>query len=190
MTRSAKLLLSGQVMLFAAIFVCTALMPRFFFSADQGGMSNYGLHGRTIVPFLIGFGGCALLTCAAAAVLPRSTAHYRAVAVSLWLIGCFGLLLAVTTFTYKLSPLLNTLHIRGAQILAAVEGIVGSWYALWLVRDRINYVGYAILLAGLVLGVLTVFGILHVLFTAEFLASLGFGIIAVHTADMLTKQKS
>lgn len=187
MSRSAKLLLTSQLLLFAAIAVCTILMPQFFWSTDQGGMSNYGLHSRTLVPFLIGFGGCALFTCAAAVTLPKTMPHLRAVQASLWLIGLFGLVLAITTFTYKLSPLLNTFHVRGAQILAAVEGFVGTWYALWLVKNHLNYIGYAILCVGLVLGILTVIGSVHLLFTAEFLASLGFGIVAVHTIHILTR---
>jgi hypothetical protein len=189
MSRVTKILLAGQVLLFVAIAICTILMPQFFFSTDQGGMSNYGLHARTSPFFIVGFAGCAFLTCLAALSLPRAIPHYSELRVSLLIVGVLGLLMAVTTFTYKLNPMLNVLHVRGAQFLALLEAVISTWYVRRLVKDHINRIAYGVLLIGLVVGIFTVLGALHLLFTAEFLASLGFGIVAVHTVDALTSQK-
>src|SRR5687768_5459989 len=48
------LVLCSQLALAGALAVCVPLMPDFLFSSTMGGVSNYGVHARTVVPYSAG----------------------------------------------------------------------------------------------------------------------------------------
>jgi hypothetical protein len=189
MLKAAKLLLASQIVLAVSVVVCTIILPQFLFSRDQGGMSNYGVNSETIIPFTIGFAGAGILICYAAWVLPQKTAHFKSLRFTLWLIGLLCLVLVATTYAYKLNHVLDLVHVYSAQFLALVEAVVGVWYARRLVKDRKNQILLGIFWFGFALGLLTVGGVLHVLFVAEALTAFSFGAIMVHTVYALTNQK-
>ena len=58
-----------------------------------------------------------------------------------------------------------------------------------LVKDKTNQILLGIFWFGFALGLLTVGGVLHVLFVAEALTAFSFGVIMVHTVHALTNQK-
>lgn len=187
MSKTVKYLLASQILLAVAIVICTIILPQFLFSRDQGGMSNYGVHHETIVPFTVGFAGAGILICLAALMVPPKTAYASGLRASLLSVGLACLLMVLTTYTYKLSHTLDLLHIYSAQSLGLIEAAIGTWYAKKLVKDRFNNIVLAIFAVGFLLGIFTVAGLLHVLFVAEALTAFSFGAIMVHTVRHLTK---
>lgn len=190
MNKAAKFLLASQLVLLVALVICTILLPKFLFSTDQGGASNYGVNAKTIVPFTVGFVGCGLLVILGAGAVEKQWQHAKGFRASLRLIGILCVMVAATTYTYKINNFFDRLHIYSAIAIFFAELPLAFWYAL---RLALTSTAKRLLIAymiGFLLAGLTFFGWLHILFVAEVLATFSFGWLMVHTADRLAIQKS
>lgn len=176
----------GQFSLFGFLLICLALIPHFLFESNEGGVSNYGLYARTVVPYTLAFGLCGSLTLRSALVMPKQTPSYKALRGWLAALGILLIAVLVSTYPYKVNDTLNAIHVDAGTALAFLELGLGAWFALGLVRDLKNGALFALQLAGFGLGVLTHFGAIHILFVTELLTSLAFGTIMVRTVDGLT----
>ena len=173
----------SQVCLLVFIGICFVIEPRYFLQADQGGISNYGTLNTTIIPYTLAFLGAGVLMAQAARKL-RMQAQLR---VTLFVIAGEYLFVALTTYPYKLNEFFRSLHELSAQLLALSIVLVGLYWALLKYRDARN-VGYAfVLFVGLVLGVLTMLERITLLYTAEILIGLGFGLILVHSINKINR---
>lgn len=171
------LIILSQLVLAASIIACTVILPQFFWSSNQGGISNYGVHHETALLFSVGFGGCGGLLLWAAACLPVRSRHHHWLKVSIVAVAVLILLVAVTTYTYKLSPLLDKLHIASTFILFFAQLPLAIWYAFWLDKSRPARLLFWSYGAGLVLLGLTYFNVIHILFIAEVVAAFSFGLL-------------
>lgn len=187
MPKSARYILTGQIIFVVGIACCTALIPHFLFSKDEGGTSNYGTYLRTVVSFSISFIGVGTSLIMAGLVLPKDTISRSSLQYLLYIVGTLTLVTTITTYTYRLSPALHSLHITASQILFYVEVPAAIW--LWFSPKRtiLNHMMFTVYALGLILAVLTLFGLLHVLFIAEVLSTLGLGFLFFHTTRNLTE---
>ena len=173
---------ASQVVLFAFLGVCLAIEPTYLVRRDEGGLSNFGVHVATVVPYTLAFALCAVFVGRAAAcviVVDRTTRVFRTV-----LLVLCGLLVAVlvSTYAYKTGPLLHGVHVAVGVVTLCFESAVSIWIVVALARDPVSRAALAAQLAGLALAALTVLGVLHVLFAAQLLASLAFGVLLVRGA--------
>ena len=190
MTRAARYTLYGQLLFLGGLTVCAILMPQFLFSADQGGMSNYGTYAKTVIPFSVAFLGLAAGAIAAARTLPEKTTARKTLYLILMSIGLLMILATVTTYPYRLNNTLRIVHIVASQALFFAEIPAALWFWLGPARGKTNHVLFGIYLVGLVLAGLTTFGSLHVLFVAESLAGIGLGFLMVHSTHKLTRREA
>jgi len=170
--------------LFGFTLLCVLLMPHFLLERNEGGVSNYGLYAKTVVPYTLAFGLCGLLTLWSARFMAKEN---RAFGMALAGLGILLIAALLSTYPYKVNDTFNTIHVDIGTALAFVELGLGIWFTLFLARDIKNILFLAIQIIGFVLGILTHFGVIHILFVTEMLTSVAFGIILVRTASQLTE---
>lgn len=185
MRSPARLLLVAQLSLFMGLFICVLLIPHYLFEVDEGGVSNYGTVAKTIIPYTVGFSACGIITIWAAYSLPRTTTSAKQLRPLLTVLGLLYIFVLLSTYPYKLSTLYNYLHqVAGAAIMLYSVGL-GAWLSLFKTRSNTVLLLFAAQLIGFALAVLTHFRVIHILFIAELLESLAFGVLLVSSVGVL-----
>jgi len=176
----------SQLSLWACLTVCTILMPHFLFERNEGGVSNYGVHALTVVPYSLAFGLGGTFLLMAAYHLPtlREIPRHRLQFV-LAMLGCLLLLVLLTTYPYKVNKFYNQLHIYTSTALFVVELLTAIWMALRLAPDRIKLSLFTMQVFGSALSLLTLVGVLHVLFISQFIVGVSFGALLVRTMSQV-----
>jgi hypothetical protein len=176
----SSLVLGSQLALAVALAVCIPLMPRFLFSSTMGGVSNYGVHARTVAPYSVGIAVSVWLLLKASGQL-ELTGEDRVLARVCRIIGVLLLLNLLSTYPYQLSPAWELVHSLCAILLAIAE-LIGAVILAGMLHDWSGYTVMAIAVGAFVVMALTQFGVLHVLFVAEVTAGVAFGILLVRAA--------
>lgn len=178
-----KYLFSSQLCLWLSVIVCLALIPHFLFSKDEGGMSNYGVHLKTVIPYSIGLLLAALFVVKAALRLKRSS-HLRAV-----LLGYAAALslILITTYGYKRNIYLKDTHIAVTIVFFWFELLTAVWLCKRFLADQINISLIVLQLIGFIIGAVTLFGPLHLLFVAQLLTIIPFGMILIRSSGVELK---
>jgi len=189
LSRIISRLVWSQLTLFGFLGVCVVLMPHFLLEHNEGGVSNYGVHLRTVAPYSLAFLLCAGLVLQAARLTPpaaRTLTRLRSV-----LYAYAGLLLVVlaTTYPYKLNAVFTDLHDLAAILSFWFEVAVSGW--LFLVGRR-GLIAAGLLAAqatGFCLGSMTFIGTIHLLFIAQMVSGLAFGLLLIRTARELLHER-
>lgn len=172
--------LSSVAVLGVTLLGCVVLMPRFLFSTNMGGISNYGVHAATVAPYTLGVVAAALLLLRAAAQLAHSDGHSATAALCRLTAVCY-LLDLVTTYPYRQGQAWAVLHTDTAILLAVVE-LLGAVALAWLIRDPLVRWLAVTVLAGFTALSLTHFGWLHILFVAEVVTGGAYGVLLARAA--------
>lgn len=171
------LVLGSQLALVLTLALCLPLMPHFLFSTNMGGISNYGVHARTVVPYTAGITVSSLLLALAGRRLSRD--GHRGLALICSTTGVLFAINVLSTYPYKLGPTWGLVHSVCAILLAVAE-LAGALAVARLVDDRTSYAALAVTVAAFLVMTLSFFGTLHVLFAAEVLTGCAFGFLLVH----------
>jgi len=173
----------GQISFALFIAICVALHPGFVLKADEGGMSNYGVHAKTVLPYTLALALAAGFSFRAASALHGQPTSHRRLVQLLIAYGALVALTLVTTYGYTLNTELKDLHL-GVGVVVTIFEFVAS---LWMYRElRSLRLVVAVELCGFLLATLTFFGILHVLFLTQLLIGGSFALFLVTTARKLT----
>jgi hypothetical protein len=184
-SRAVVLVACGQFSLLAFLIVCVALHPGFVLKANEGGLSNYGIHQKTVAAYTLALGAPALLSYLAAHLVTNSEAtthHFRQLLISY---SGIALLTLLSTYSYSLNTALRDLHIVIGSVLIVFETVASVWMYRLLGNTRWNLQLLGVQLLGFVLAVLTLVGVLHVLFITQVLTCGAFAILLVRTAKIL-----
>jgi len=184
--KSAVYALLGQLSLFGFLLVCMLLKPHFLFESNEGGISNYGLYAETVIPYTLAFGLGGLLTMRAALALPEGTDHYKALKIALGVLGLLLIVAMFSTYPYKLNTVFNDTHKYASVFLTFSEVTLGVWFAGFLARNIKSLMILSVELLGFLMGVLTYYGLIHILFIAEIVTGMAFGLLLVRTVAQLT----
>lgn len=168
----------GQVMLALALLTSLFLLPNYFFSLDQGGVSNYGTESKTQILFSIGFGVAAFLTFLASKNLTKSAQSSRVLKINLIILSVLYVLLLISTYPYKINDLYRSIH----EYIAMALFIFMIFFVTWIrcKKDKDNpFIKrmFWVFLAGIVVAGLTLFGFIHLLFTAQIISGMAFALI-------------
>ena len=177
--RPGVLIVLGQASFFVFLAISIALHPGFVLKVDEGGISNYGIHLKTGVPYSLAFLLCAWFSVAAARHYRESggVAHrFR------YLLDSYGGLLLLTlasTYGYKLNAGLKEFHIVVGVVMITFELVASVWMFAQLEGgwDRVSLI---LQVAGCAVAGVTVLGALHLLFLGQALADVGFALLLVH----------
>ncbi len=171
--------------MFLFLGICVAIVPHVLLAHDEGGVSNYGVYGKTVAPYTIAFVVCGVFTLMAAHLAPRTPAVLRRFRVALHILGLLFLVLLITTYPYKLNSTLKNIHVGVGIILFCFEMAMGIWMTFVLQRDRVALLLLLLQAIGFLLAFVTLIGALHILFISQILASVAFGILLVRVAFRL-----
>ncbi len=172
----------GQIAFAAGIALCVVLSPHLDLHVNEGGISNFGVHAKTVAPYTVALASPALLSYLASRLVYRHSAegHLRVV-----LRAYSGLILLtlLTTYTYKIDTPLKIIHVAVGVVLTIFE--MGA--SLWMSHEiHALYGVVALQLVGFVLAALTIVGVLHVLFVTQMVMGVAFALVIVRTCRVLT----
>ncbi|HET8990225.1 MAG TPA: hypothetical protein VFN59_03890 [Acidimicrobiales bacterium] len=177
LTTAARSVATGQSVFFAGLLVCVALAPHLVLKAHEVGVSNFGIHAATVVPYSVAFTGSVV-------GLARAARHVRRPYAGAFLACAFCYLAAlVTTYPYHLDAGLRVLHDATAIVTLVVSFALGL---AALARERRLAPVLAVHLAGLALGAGTLDGAWHLLLLAEVSTSVAFSLEAAVLAQRVS----
>lgn len=168
----------GQISFAVFIAICVALHPGLVLKSNEGGLSNYGVHAKTVVPYTLALALAAGFTLRAARSASLSTSARRLERL-LNTYALLTLLTLVTTYGYTLNKPFKDLHV-GVGVVITVFEFVAS---LWMYREikSLHFV-FAAGLVGFALAIVTFFGALHVLFLTQLLIGGAFALLLIRTS--------
>lgn len=166
----------SQIALLVSVLICVLINPSVVFTLKQGGVSNYGTVMPTLVIFSIGLWICAYYLFKTSSMLRKSIIKRILLVLSVSYI-----LLAVSTYPYKLSQFYENIHLTVAFALALFQLVAAVWLAFNNRFDQISILSLGIMAASLIIGLLTVFQVVDQLFSSQFISAIGFGILLVHS---------
>jgi Domain of unknown function (DUF5009) len=173
----------GQLGFLFFLIVCVALHPGLVLKANEGGMSNYGVHLKTVFPYTLALLSPALFTQRAAARLHVMSPRQRRFRFLLLTYCVLITLTLLTTYGYTLDTVQKDVHIAVGVLIIVFESGASWWMYRALGRHRDVLV---VQLLGLVLAALTFFGALHVLFLSQVVTGGAYAILLVATCRELT----
>lgn len=172
----------GQVAFALLIALCVALHPGFVLKANEGGMSNYGVHAKTFLPYTVALLIPIVITVRVSRrATPNSPTARRFVAL-LRLYSALLFLILITTFPYTLDQGFKILHVVAGALIIIFESVA----SVWMYRAiRSRFFVLIVQLAGLVLATLTLLGALHVLFLSQLVTGVPFAVLLVRATRVL-----
>lgn len=173
----------GQMGFLFFLAVCVALHPGLVLKANEGGMSNYGVHLKTVVPYTLALLSPAVFTQRATARFHLMSSRQRAFRFLLLTYCVLITLTLLTTYGYTLDTVQRDVHVAVGVVIIVFESAASLWMYGVLRRHREVLV---VQLLGLVLAALTFFGALHVLFLSQILTGGAYAILLVATSRELT----
>lgn len=181
-TRVVRDVTSGQVISISFIALCVALHPGFVLKANEGGMSDYGVHLKTVLPYTIALFSAAALSFRAGQFLFVRTSAARRFKQLLRLYSALTMLTLLSTYPYTLNETFKVIHVGVGVAIVLFETVASCWMYAVLRRYPLVLI---IELVGFVLAGLTFLGVLHVLFLTEALICVGFAWLVIATAVAL-----
>ncbi len=179
-TRATAYIVYSQVSLLVFMSLCIALHPGLVLKWNEAGLSNYGIHLKTVIPYTLALGLGAFFAMAAARSLRVVGDAATTMRSLLNVYGVLMLLSLLSTYGYTQNAGLKNIHIVLNIATALFQLGVALWAYLTLPRAWSQTVWFGVLSVGFVLAVIDYFKVLHVLFTAQTLTGVGFGVLVVH----------
>lgn len=179
MHRSIRLVLAAQVNLVSWLLVCILLSSQYLLQSDEGGISNYGAHVRTVLPYSLAFLVSAWCVYRAGRSLPVETRQRSQLVRLLSVVAGLYVVVLGSTYLYQRDSLFRDAHAMSSALLAVFELATGLWLVRTLLGDWLQYAAFGLLFTGFMLGVLTAQGWLHLLFVAEFTIGSAYGVLLV-----------
>jgi hypothetical protein len=182
----ARLVERGQICFGLFIAVCVALHPGFVLKWNEGGMSDYGSHLETALPYTLALLGLSEFSRRGASLFrgnDRTTRRLRRV---LYFYSAIVLVMLVSTYVYTLNFTLRDFHFGFGTILILFEVSTSVWMFLLFRRFVWDGIFLVMQIVGSVLCLVTIVGALHVLFFAEMLTGAGFAGLIIHTSRCIS----
>lgn len=170
---------AGQLSLLGFMVVAIALHPGLVLKWNEAGLSNYGVHAKTAVPYSLALslgGGFAI---AAARALKGVDPTERRMRHLLVTYGVLMFLTLVSTYGYTLNRVLKDIHFAVIVISALFLSAASIWLFTRRHPTKVDAAWLCVQLLGLSLEIIDYAKVLHVLFAAQLLAGVGFGVLSV-----------
>ena len=175
----------GQIAFWLFATTCVTLHPGFVLRSNEGGLSDYGTHVKTFVPYTLALAVSALYSLRAAGYLGHRL-EYRALAWTLRSYATLLLLVLTSTYSYSLDRDWRGVHFTLAIALGLAEVIGVAWIIRTTYRDSLGLAFVALQWVGVCLLTLTGFFGVHVLFLTQVVMAAGFGGVVTHTVRRLS----
>jgi hypothetical protein len=181
-SRAVGCVVYSQICFAIFIGVCVAVHPGLVLKWNEGGMSNYGVHIKTAVPYTLALGLAGLLSHRAAVLMARvgEPPHplVHVLRTYSWLIT----LVLLSTYAYTLNSVLKDVHIVIGIAITLFEFAASLWMYRYLGGFARDLTLIVVQLVGFTLATLTFVGVLHVLFSSQILTGASFALLLVRSA--------
>ena len=179
--RASSYVVRGEITFLFFTAVSVALHPGFVLKRNEGGMSDYGSHIKTVVPYTLALLCLALYSHRAALLYRGGDERAKGLRTLLRAYSAVVFFVLLSTYVYTLNSVLKDLHFAVGTALIVVVGVGSLWmYRQWPASKGVGLL-LSIQLVADVLSLLTVVGMLHVLFLSEILANVAFAAILIGT---------
>jgi hypothetical protein len=179
--RAVTYVVRGELAFLFFTGVSVALHPGFVLKWDEGGMSNYGLHIKTVIPYTLGLSMLALYSWRAARLYAGADGRSSRMSFVLTAYSAVVLSVMLSSYFYSRNIELRDLHFSCCTLLVVLVGVTSLWmYRLWRPSMQSRLL-FSVQLLGDLLALLTLIGAAHVLFLAELLSNVGFFALVVRT---------
>jgi hypothetical protein len=187
--RGERILILGQVLMVASLAACVSLHPGLVLKKDESGLSNYGIHLRTAIPYSIAFlaAGVSCLYVAASDIR-----FSRSDRVILLVYGLSMVAVLFSTYPYLINHVWHTLH-EGCGVVLMTWEFFTAWWLTLRSNFQQRWIWQLGQSAGSILALLTFVGQLHTLFVAQVMTAICWGVVMVgsvttnHTSDGSTR---
>ncbi|HVA52889.1 MAG TPA: hypothetical protein VNF05_05190 [Acidimicrobiales bacterium] len=172
----------SQIAFVLFIAVCVTLHPGEVLKSNEGGLSNYGVHLKTVIPYTLALALASALSFRATRSLHAARRESRHFKLLLRVYSGFTMLTLLTTYGYTLDTPQRDLHVAVGVAITVFEFAASLW-----MYDVVRHLILVIVVevAGFVLAALTFFGALHVLFLTQVLIGGAFALLLVRTSRAL-----
>ena len=147
---------------------------------ERSGLSNYGIHLRTAIPYSLAFTGSALFAVLAARATRADSRSRKILGSVLTVYALVSVLALLSTYGYTHNSILRHVHMSVGIALMAFEPLASIWLYRQVRGFRRDVAWLILELAGLVSGAIDLAALLHVLFLAQVLTGASFGVLLVH----------
>lgn len=181
--RVVRYTLAAQAMLLTLLTCCAIIRPSYWYARNEGGVSNYAT-GSTATLYFLAFASCSVLLLVAAHAMPE---HLTPVARMLCWLSVLYLSVLLSTYGYQRYDVVDLLHTAVSIALFAAE--VGFAYRLVaLARSRLTILLFGWQLLGALVLLLSLLGIVRLMFVGEMTASFAFGALLASAITRLVTQ--
>lgn len=170
---------ASQVALFGFWGVCLLIVPGFLLERDEGGLSNFGVHLDTVVPYTLAFVVCSAFLLRAARRITTTDATCARFRRLLEWLAVLLLLTLASTYGYQHGAALKWIHVGIGAAVVSFEALASLWVAIRLLDGGAWLVVLGAQLAGTALAAATLLGAVHLLFVSQLVTSAAFGILLV-----------
>ena len=186
--QGARLVERGQICFVVLIAVCVALHPGFVLKWNEGGMSDYGSHLETALPYTLALLGLAEFSRRAATLYRQNDLVTRRLRRVLYAYSAIVLIMLGSTYVYTLNLALRDFHFGFGTVLILFEVASSVWMYRLFRRFVWDGIFLGMQMVGSVLCLVTIVGLLHVLFFAEMLTGAGFAGLIIHTSRCVSSE--
>jgi hypothetical protein len=179
----------SQLFLYLFVGLCMIINPHFLTQSDEGGISNYGLYAKTVVPYSLGLGLSGILVLRVVKHLPHDNLQYKSLKRALTAVGIMYLLVLLSTYPYHVSNTFKDIHLLMSTALLASEMSVGIWAMKTIGKDKLGLKLFVMQIIGFALVFLVLGGFLHILMVAELVAGLPFAAILIKTMNLIDLER-
>lgn len=170
---ASRRIVLGQGGFGAFLAVCVTVLPGIVLKRDEAGLSNYGIHASTVIPYTFAF-----LATIAGAVLARRALPQSGGARSLRLIlAAYAAAMSavlLSTYPYSLNHVLRDIHLGFGTVSYAVMIIATGHFVRVERLSRNLMASAAVVVVGTTISLVTIVGIWHLLFVGQIVTFLGF----------------
>jgi hypothetical protein len=186
--QGARLVERGQICFGLFIAVCVALHPGFVLKWNEGGMSDYGSHLETALPYTLALFGLAEFSRRAASLYRQNDRTTRRLRRVLYAYSAIVFVMLLSTYVYTINLALRDFHFGFGTVLIVFEVTSSVWMFSLFRRFVWDGIFLAMQIVGSILCLATIVGTLHVLFFAEMLTGVGFAGLIIHTSRCIGSQ--
>ncbi len=175
---------SRQLSLFGFMGLAIALRPGLVLKWNEAGVSSYGDHLKTVVPYSLALALAGVLAVGAS----RASAHDPSRRALRWLLDVYGVLMLATlvsTYGYTSNPIVRSIHVAVNVTTALYLSGASLSFFRRTRATRVDAGWLVVQLLGLTLAIVDYVKLLHVLFMAQPLAGVGFGVLSVRALRRL-----
>ncbi len=188
MNRATREFVIGQLCFVVFIGLCVALHPGIVLKWDEGGVSNYGIHIKTAIPYTLALVLLAFYSKQAANRYVTSDPLARRFRAVLSVYSAIVIVMLFSTYVYSLNHVLRDVHIAFGTVLITFQSFASVWMCSLSRRTRWNWVFLVTQLSGALLSLITILGLWHFLFLAEELTNTGFAGLVVLSSQKIARE--